>query len=66
MQTTTNQTIDALLREAHEHAKAQFWATHATLAGEYKNSLTQLEDIKELARLGNLIAKIVEARNHTF
>ena len=63
MQTTTNQTIEDLLNVAHSHAKNHFWEMHSTLSGEYRNSIEQLRDIEELARLGNLISKIVEARN---
>ena len=60
---TDNQALAQLLREAHSIAKTQFWALHHSLSGEYKSSIDQLRDIEELARLGNLISKIVEARN---
>ena len=58
-----NQALAQLVREAHSMAKTQFWALHHALSGEYNNSDDQLRDIEELARVGNLIAKLVEARN---
>ena len=58
-----NQALAQLIREAHSMAKTQFWALHHSLSGEYNNSDDQLRDIEELARVGNLIAKLVEARN---
>ena len=52
-----------LLRQAHSIARTQFWALHNALSKDYDNSVDQLRDIEELARVGNLVAKLVEARN---
>tara|TARA_R110000796_G_scaffold12037_1_gene40053 strand:+ start:333 stop:530 length:198 start_codon:yes stop_codon:yes gene_type:complete len=57
-----NNSIGDLLREAHDLARREFWVMHEALSGEYKNSIEQLKDIEELAKLGNLLAKISEAR----
>jgi len=55
-------TINDHLYIAYGLAKQEFWFVHNALNSEYENSSDQLKDVKELARLGNLMMKIIEAR----
>ena len=55
-------TINEHLYKAYELTKQEFWVIHKALNNEYKNSSDQLKDITELARLGDIMIKIVEAR----
>ena len=60
--TDNTPTINEHLYKAYELAKQEFWFVHNALNSEYSNSSDQLKDITELARLGDIMIKIVEAR----
>jgi hypothetical protein len=55
-------TMNDHLYIAYKLAKAEFWVIHKALNNEYNNSADQQKDIAELARLGNIMIRILEAR----
>ena len=55
-------TINDQLRKAYDLATKEFWFIHNALNNEYNNSADQQKDIAELARLGNIMIRILEAR----
>jgi len=57
---------DDHLRKAFEIISEQFWDVHQRLSEPFESRAEQLETINELARLGNAMVKITEARSAVF